>query len=239
MTLIAPTPPERRPDPPAPRPTGRRRARLHQLVRYSAVSAVSTGTSLTTLVLLVGLAAMPAGWANLVATGVGTIPSFELNRRWVWVQKGRSSLARQIVPFTLLSFTGLVLSSLTVHVAAGHTAHWGRGAHTAAVELASMTAFGALWVLQFVILDRILFRHRGGTDGRPTARRRRPTAKPSAPPGRSRRGLNDPAQPEGKTDGAARAPRTQEATRWMSTHAAGPRSTVTPPPHPPAAGGGW
>ena len=40
------------------------------------------------LTLLVGTDAVTAGWANVIATGVGTVPSFELNRRWVW---GRSA----------------------------------------------------------------------------------------------------------------------------------------------------
>ena len=59
------------------------RARVGKLLRYAAVSAVSTATSLTVLALLVGVVNAPAGWANVAATAIGTVPSFELNRRWV------------------------------------------------------------------------------------------------------------------------------------------------------------
>jgi len=135
--------------------------RLGQWCRYAAVSVVSTLTSLTTLGLLVGVVGFEALWANLVATAVGTVPSFELNRRFVWRRRGPASLRRQVVPFTALSFAGLALSSLTIRVASGLSAHAGRAGHTAAVEVASVAAFGSLWLVQFVLLDRVLFVERG------------------------------------------------------------------------------
>jgi putative flippase GtrA len=137
-----------------------RRQRLAVWLRYCAVSAVSTGTSLTTLGVLVGVAGVDATVANVVATAVGTIPSFELNRRWVWAHHGRRSIIRQVVPFVALSFAGLVLSTVAVHVAAARTANWSQGWHTVAVEAANVAAYGALWILQFFVLDRLLFAHR-------------------------------------------------------------------------------
>jgi putative flippase GtrA len=135
-----------------------RRARVTQLIRYGAVSAIATTTSLAVLGVLVGAFDAPAAWSNVLATAIGTVPSFELNRRWVWGKRGRRSVAAEIVPFCVLSFGGLVLSTLAVHLAATATATWSRATHTAAVELANVAAFGSLWVLQFVLLDRVLFR---------------------------------------------------------------------------------
>jgi len=137
-----------------------RRHRLAVWLRYSAVSAVSTGTSLTTLGVLAGVAGVDATVANVVATTVGTIPSFELNRRWVWAHHGRRSVIRQVVPFVALSFAGLVLSTVAVHVAAARTADWSPGWHVVAVEAANVGAYGALWVVQFFVLDRVLFARR-------------------------------------------------------------------------------
>src|SRR5438270_2291653 len=88
------------------------RAGLARLGRYASVSAVSTATTLTVLGLLVGVAGAPAGWANVAATALGTVPSFELNRRWVWSARGRRSLLRQVAPFAALSLAGLGLSTL-------------------------------------------------------------------------------------------------------------------------------
>jgi putative flippase GtrA len=103
---------------------------------------------------------MSAAWSNVIATAVGTIPSFELNRRWVWSQGGNRPQLRQILPFCLLSFAGLVLSTLSVHIVGDATAHSGRTFHTASVEIANLASYGALWVLQFIVCDKVLFRVR-------------------------------------------------------------------------------
>ena len=139
-----------------------RRHALLRLARYSMVSVVATSTSLVTLGVLVGLVGTPAVVANVIATAVGTVPSFELNRRWVWGAAGRRSLLRQVVPFGALSFTGLAVSTVAVGVASAHTAGWGHWAHTAAVLAANVAAYGSLWVVQYVLLDRVLFARRPG-----------------------------------------------------------------------------
>lgn len=134
--------------------------RMGQWLRYGTVSLVATATSLTVLGVLVSTTTMPAGIANVIATSAGTVPSFELNRRWVWRRTGRRSLRAELAPFWILSFTGLALSTLTVSLAAA----WADGAglegtaRTALVELANVVAWGSLWIAQFVILDRFLFR---------------------------------------------------------------------------------
>lgn len=135
------------------------RTLIARVARYGAVSIVATVTSLTVLGVLVSTTAASAGWANVIATLVGTVPSFELNRRWVWGRTSRRSFLREVAPFALLSFAGLVLSTGAVTLAA----HWAVSAgvtdavRTLTVELANVTAFGSLWVLQFVLLDRVLF----------------------------------------------------------------------------------
>ena len=135
--------------------------RLGQWLRYGTVSLIATTTSLTVLGVLVSTTAMPAGVANVIATAVGTFPSFELNRRWVWRRTGRRSMKAELVPFWILSFTGLALSTLTVTLAAAWADSAGLDgfARTAAIEVANVAAWGSLWVAQFVILDRFLFRN--------------------------------------------------------------------------------
>ena len=136
--------------------------RLRQLLRYGAVSIIATTTSLVVLGVLVTTRLIGPGWANVVATAVGTVPSFELNRRWVWHRHGTASTRREVLPFAALTAAGLVLSTLAVTLtgrwvdAAGLTG----AARTLALQAASVTAFGALWLAQFVILDRVLFADR-------------------------------------------------------------------------------
>jgi putative flippase GtrA len=132
---------------------------VHKLARYACVSVISTSVSLVVLGVLVGTGAMTAGWANVIATSVGTIPSFELNRRWVWGRRGHRSVLAEVGPFCALSFAGLALSTLAVHTAAGwaSSAGWGAAARALAADAANVATFGTLWVLQYVLLDRVLF----------------------------------------------------------------------------------
>ena len=138
------------------------RRRLRQVVRYAGVSVVATVTSLTVLAVLVSTNAVPAGWANVIATLAGITPSFVLNRRWVWGLRGRTSLAAEVVPFVAMSLTALVLSTAAVSWVARVADAEGAGspARTVAVLAANVTVFGSLWVLQFLLLDRVLFRRR-------------------------------------------------------------------------------
>jgi putative flippase GtrA len=141
--------------------SARLRARITHLLRYGTVSAVATATGLTVLGLLVTVGVSP-GWANVVATAVGTIPSFELNRRWVWRVGRPPSISRQVVPFVAVCFLELLGSTLAVHMAALWASSAGLHGwrRTAVVEVANVAAFGSFWVAQYLLLDKVLFRRR-------------------------------------------------------------------------------
>lgn len=122
------------------------------------MSAISTATTLCVLGLLVGVIGFSATWANLIAVAIGTVPSFELNRRWVFTYRGPTPAWRQALPYCVLSFAGLVVSTVSVHLASDATASSARLVHTAAVEVANLGSYGSLWLFQFALCDRVLFR---------------------------------------------------------------------------------
>ena len=136
--------------------------RIRQLLRYAAVSGIATGVSQVVLVVLVATRATSAVEANVIATMVGTVPSFELNRRWVWGKSGNRSLATEVIPFAAISVSGLILSTLAVAVASrwAEASAFSDAARTVTVQAANLAAFGLVWVAQFVLLDRVLFRSR-------------------------------------------------------------------------------
>jgi putative flippase GtrA len=146
------------------------RTTRHRFIRYGSVSAISTVTSLTVLGVLVGAFGVTAVWANVIATAVGTIPSFELNRRWVWSRGDHREVLRQVVPYCVLSFSGLLVSSIAVDLASDATGGSRRLVHTGAVEFANLASFGILWLLQFVLCDRVLFRDRAVAPPTPVTR---------------------------------------------------------------------
>ncbi len=136
---------------------------LRKLFRYAAVSGVATAVSQTVLALLVATRTTGAVTANIIATLIGTIPSFELNRRWVWGKSGRRSLNGEVLPFLGLAAAGLSLSTLAVAIASHYTEHYSTTSRTLTIQVASLTAFGIVWLIQFVLLDKVLFRHHAAT----------------------------------------------------------------------------
>jgi putative flippase GtrA len=142
---------------------GARAARhVSQLIRYAAVSAISTTISLTILGVLVATRTVTPGWANIIATAVATVPSFELNRRWVWAHSGPRSIHKQAMPYFGITFTGLGLSTVLVSVATGAASHdhASTAVRTGVALAANLAGFGTVWIVQYVILDKVLFRHR-------------------------------------------------------------------------------
>ena len=135
------------------------RQHLRRLARYAAVSVVATVTTMTVLGALLLTRATSAPVANILATAAGTIPSFELNRAWVWGKRGRRAWGREVGAFWAMSFAGLVLSTIAVTWAAHRADATGLSSigRTVAAQAANLLAWGALWLGQYVVLDRFMF----------------------------------------------------------------------------------
>ncbi len=129
-----------------------------KLVRYSAVSVVSVITSATLLVIFFGLLHLGSEVsctlaANVIAGGV----SYVLYRRWVWKKGGRSHFWREVVPFWIMSFTGLGFALVAANLAKNFsTAHDLKHVTRTIVVLgANYLAFGIVWLLKFLVLNRL------------------------------------------------------------------------------------
>jgi putative flippase GtrA len=134
-------------------------ALIGRLRRCMSVSMVTTTISVVIIVVATNVFALAAVLANILATSVATIPSYHLNRRWTWARRDRSDFWREVLPFWLLAFCGLALSTVTVAIAASSTAQMQLAPvlRTGAVLVGHLGGFGLLWILQFVLLDRVLF----------------------------------------------------------------------------------
>ncbi len=156
-------------------PTGRK------AIKYTVVSVVSVLVSLLTLFVTFDvLRVASAGWCQVIACAVGTVPSYTLNRYWAWGKRGRSRLFQEVLPFWVLAFIGLAFSVYAVDLAAGlgHQLKLSRDGVTALTEIASLASYGVLWIGKFVIFNRLLFVDRdvpggdaegSGGEGGPTA----------------------------------------------------------------------
>jgi putative flippase GtrA len=129
-----------------------------KVVKYTLVSMISALTSLVILTIVYGV----IGWSSevlstLFANVMAGIPSYLLNRRWVWGRSGRSHIWREILPFWVMSLTGigfaLYTATLAHNFADSHHLH--HLARTVLVVGANIAAFGILWLVKFIILNRL------------------------------------------------------------------------------------
>jgi putative flippase GtrA len=129
-----------------------------KIIRYSTVSVISALTSLVILTIVFGVLRLWSEvYSTLFSNVLAGIPSYFLNRRWVWKKSGRSHVWREIVPFWVMSIIGIVFALFVArwahNYAVGH--HFHHLARTVLIVGANIAAFGVLWLLKLVILNRI------------------------------------------------------------------------------------
>jgi putative flippase GtrA len=119
--------------------------------KFVAVSLIGTVISQSLIVLFKGQWDWNGAVANLVAVCISAVPSYYLNRAWVWGKRGSSSMAREVLPFWIMTLAGLALSTFFAYVA---DRIWDA---TIAVNIANLAGFGVLWVVKFLVLDQYVF----------------------------------------------------------------------------------
>jgi putative flippase GtrA len=101
---------------------------------------------------------MRGGTANTLAVLISSVPAYYLSRSYVWGKRGRSELRREVLPFWIFVFVGLLLSTFMVSgvahfVAAPREAGFFHPAKLAPI-VAYLVAFGVLWVIRFFWMDK-------------------------------------------------------------------------------------
>lgn len=124
-----------------------------KLLRYAGVSCIGVTAGQLLLFLFYEVVGLRAVLANTAAVAIATIPSYLLNRAWVWGKNGDHSLTAEIIPFWGMAFVGLLLSNLLVHIAEQRSDAWWL------INGANFVAFGVVWMAKYVVLDQVLFRH--------------------------------------------------------------------------------
>jgi putative flippase GtrA len=131
-------------------------------VRYTLVSVISVIVGQVTFLLAFGVSHATARTSAIVATCVGAVPSYYLNRTWAWGKKGRSHLWREILPFWVIALIGLAFSTWASDAAETYVNAHHDLSHpikTLAVAGAYFGSFAVLWVGKFVIFNKLLFVH--------------------------------------------------------------------------------
>lgn len=136
------------------------RSRLLRLFpRFATGSAVAFGCSELAFLLLYGALGVSAAVSGGAAFLAGAVPNFLLQRYWTWKRSGRIALRGELLPYVaVIAVNGLLATAVTAGVdrmLAPALAH--HGARTALLALIFAGAYVLLYVLKFVLLDRLVF----------------------------------------------------------------------------------
>lgn len=132
---------------------------LAKFLRYSMVSVVAVGVSEVVILVCAWLFHLSGVASNAIGAAASTPAAFELNRKWAWGKTGKSHLWKEIVPFWSLTLAGLAASTVTVDIAdRAAKSNNVVGLDRALVIMgASLFAWGVVWVVKFVIFNRLVF----------------------------------------------------------------------------------
>ena len=144
-----------------------------RFVRYSLVSVVNVLFGQAILATAYGWWHWDAVRSNLLATAVATGPAYWMSRSWVWKGRGRYHFAWEVGPFWALMLAGLLLSTVMADGAGAlaRSVSSARLVQTGIVMAGTLLAYGLVWIVRFLVMDRWLF---------PGATRRSATAVVSA-----------------------------------------------------------
>lgn len=133
-----------------------------KFIKYSLVSVISMAVTIVLTLFFYGFVHVNGNRTGFIASTIAAIPSYYLNRNWVWGKSGKSHFKKEVLPFWIMAFIGMGFSALVTgwvdDFAKGQTgAHWLR---TIIVSGGPVLAFAILWVIKYVLFNRILFVHR-------------------------------------------------------------------------------
>ncbi len=137
------------------------RSRVAQVfTRFAAGSVIATGCGQLTFLLLFGVLGASAAVSGAAAFLAGAVPNFVIHRFWTWRRRGRVGMRRELTPYlAVITVNGLLATGVT----AGVDRLVGGSIDDHAVRTVVLAVvFGAsyvlLFVLKFLLLDRLVFR---------------------------------------------------------------------------------
>ncbi len=133
-----------------------------KLVRFTLTSAITTVVSFGSIAVLYGFRIIPGVmWSTLAGNLIGTLPAYNLNRRWTWGKRGRSHFRHEIIPFWSMSMLGIAFSQLGAWWAKHevHSHQWSHLFNTGLVTGTNLACFAVFWVLKLIVFNRIFQVH--------------------------------------------------------------------------------
>ena len=125
---------------------------LRKKLRYVYVSLLTAPIGQTLLFLFYEVGELNPILSNFLAVTIATTPNYLLNRFWVWRRKSTGTIQNEILPYWMIAFAGLGISTLLVYLADSIWETW------LAINLANAMGYTLLWGAKYFILEKYVFK---------------------------------------------------------------------------------
>lgn len=138
-----------------------RRRVSQRLGRFAVASGTATVISQLTFLACYGPGHLPAFAVGMLAFVAGSVPAYVINRYWTWRPREHAAAAPRLrlVPYYTVMI-GCALASAGLTALAGHLLDplaLSATMRTTLVDACYLASYGLLFVLKFVLLDRVVF----------------------------------------------------------------------------------
>jgi putative flippase GtrA len=136
------------------------RTRRGRFLRYAAGSAAAVLVSALVFALVYRQLRLGPQLASVSAFLAGALVNFTSHRFWAWNRRRRAGLHRDMLRYALLAVATAAAATGTTTLAQSLLRDADPGRRAVLVEAAYFAAYGALFLVRFVLLDRLVFRSR-------------------------------------------------------------------------------
>jgi putative flippase GtrA len=139
-----------------------RRPGVRRFSKYAVGSVVAFGASNVAFLVLYGLGLTSPQVASVLAFAAGIPVNYVLNRRWAWERRGRPGVRDELLPYAAVVATSVIGSAVGTWAADRwvQSADLPRALEVGFVDAAFVAVNGTLFLLKYVLLDRLVFRER-------------------------------------------------------------------------------
>jgi putative flippase GtrA len=136
------------------------RTRRGRFARYALGSAGAVLVSAVAFALAYRLLDLGPRLASLTAFLAGALVNFSASRFWAWERRQRRGLSRDVLGYALLALCYALAAAAVTSAVHAALRDAGPDRRAVLVEASYFAVYGALFLLRFVLLDRVLFRSR-------------------------------------------------------------------------------
>jgi putative flippase GtrA len=133
---------------------------LARFARYAVGSGFATVTSAVAFALAYRVLDQGPRVATAAAFLAGALVNFAASRFWAWNRRVRRGLGREVVSYAVLAVTAALAAAVVTSITHALLPDADPDRRAVLVEASYFATYAALFLVKFVVLDRVVFRSR-------------------------------------------------------------------------------